>query len=142
MASRPSAATSCPVAVRVAWQDGRVDEIIQVMSEFREAELSGSRDQLAALLTEDFTSIGERGYVLDKTQWIDRHNDFRYLSVEISDIAVRSYERTAIAIATQRSAALWQGAPMDLRTRVSQVWVQLAGSWRLAAIQFSSLATE
>ena len=119
-----------------------MDEIIQVMSEFTAAELNGRRDQLAALLTEDFTSIGERGYVLNKSQWIDRHDDFSYLTVEITDISVRSYDQTAIAVATQESAAVWQGTPMKLRTRVSQVWVQLAGSWRLAAIQFSSLATD
>jgi hypothetical protein len=116
-----------------------MNEIMQVMSEFHQAELHGRRDQLAALLTEDFTSIGERGYVLDKTQWIDRHDEFRYLSVDLTDLTVRTYDRTAIAVATQRSAAVWQGNPMDLRTRVSQVWIHRDGSWRLAAIQFSSL---
>ncbi len=116
-----------------------MNEIMQVMSEFHQAELHGRRDQLAGLLTEDFTSIGERGYVLDKAQWIDRHDEFRYLSVDLTDLTVRTYDRTAIAVAIQHSTAVWQGNPMDLWTRVSQVWVQLDGTWRLAAIQFSSL---
>jgi hypothetical protein len=40
----------------------------------------------------------------------------------------------------QRSDATWHGKPMTLNLRVGQVWVKLPGGWKLAAIQFSSLA--
>lgn len=32
------------------------------------------------MLADDFRSIGERGYLLDKRQRIDRHADFAYQS--------------------------------------------------------------
>jgi len=116
-----------------------MQEILAVMSTFHDAELGGDRDRLATLLADDFSSIGERGYVLTKAAWIDRHDDFRYLTLQTSGIDVRRYGDAAVVVATQRSTAVWRGAPMELHTRVGQVWVRLDGAWRLAAVQFSSV---
>jgi len=87
-----------------------------------------------------FQSIGERGFVLDKARWIARHGEFRYVSLQTTDADVRRYPGTAILRCVQRSDATWQGKPMTLNLRVGQVWVKLPGGWKLAAIQFSSLA--
>jgi hypothetical protein len=37
---------------------------------FEEAELRADTGTLQALLADDFRSIGDQGYVLDKAQWI------------------------------------------------------------------------
>lgn len=116
------------------------DEILELQRAFDEAELRRDAERLEALLADDFLSIGERGFVLDKEQWIGRHEDLRYLSIETSEVDVRRYDRTAILRCVQRSRAIWRGDPMTLATRVSQVWIERPGSWRLAAIQFSTLA--
>jgi hypothetical protein len=118
-----------------------VDQILQVVAAFRDTELGGHADRLETLLADDFLSIGEQGYVLDKGQWIRRHDDFRYHTLEMADTDIRCYDRTAILRAIQHSTATWQGTALELRTRVSQVWVQQDSTWRLAAIQFSSLPT-
>jgi hypothetical protein len=60
------------------------------------------------LLADDFLSIGEQGYQLGKREWIDRHRDFRYLSVETTGLDVRHYDTTAIVRCAQRSRATWQ----------------------------------
>lgn len=109
------------------------------LTEFADAELHARTDRLADLLTEDFRSIGERGFLLDKQQWIARHADFHYRSVETTDENVRHYHHTAIVRCVQHSEATWQGQELTLSTRVSQVWVQQSGVWRLAALQFSAL---
>jgi hypothetical protein len=57
-------------------------------------------------------SIGERGFQLDKRQWIDRHTDFAYLSPRTAELDVRRYERTAIVRCVQRSRATWRGDEM------------------------------
>ena len=119
-----------------------VDQVLQVMAAFRDAELEGRADQLEKLLAGDFISIGEQGYLLDKVQWISRHGDFRYHTLEMTDVDIRRYDRTAIVRAVQHSTATWHGNAMELRTRVSQVWVQPDYTWQLAAIQFSSLPAE
>ena len=106
---------------------------------FTEAELSADAEQLGELLADDFQSIGERGFLLDKTQWIARFADFRYDTIETSDVDVRSYGGAAIVRFAQHSSATWQGQALSLRTRVGQVWIRQDDRWQLAAIQFSSL---
>jgi hypothetical protein len=115
------------------------DEILVLQRAFEDAELRADAEHLGALLVDDFLSIGERGFVLDKERWIGRHKDFRYLSIETSEVDVRRYERTAILRCVQHSRATWRGDAMALATRVSQVWIEQPDGWRLAAIQFSTL---
>lgn len=106
---------------------------------FEEAELRADADTLNALLAEDFRSIGEQGYVLDKAQWIGKFADFAYTSLQSSDVEVRSYGHAAIVRCVQRSRSVWRGQQMALTVRVGQTWVELPEGWRLAGIQFSSL---
>src|SRR3954449_11298065 len=90
---------------------------------FDEAESSGDTSSLNALLADDFRSIGEQGYVLDKAQWIGKFADFAYTSLESSDVEVCAYDHAAIIRCVQRSRATWQGRAMALTVRVSQTWV-------------------
>ena len=115
------------------------DEILELQGAFDDAELRGDTARLDSLLADDFLSIGEQGFVLDKRQWIGRHGDFRYLAIETSEVEVRRYDKAAIVRCVQRSQATWQGSQLTLAVRVSQVWVRQPGGWRLAGIQFSSL---
>jgi hypothetical protein len=114
-------------------------DIRELQQAFDDAELRADTDRLNALLADDFMSIGERGYRLDKRQWIDRHADFAYLSLETAELDVRRYERTAIVRCTQRSRVSWRGEEMALAVRLSQVWIEQSDGWRLVSIQFSSL---
>jgi hypothetical protein len=100
------------------------DNILELQRDFDDAELRGDADRLDALLADDFLSIGEQGYQLGKREWIDRHRDFRYLSVETTDLNVRHYGTTAIVRCIQRSRATWRGEEMALAVRLSQAWIQ------------------
>jgi len=116
-----------------------VDDILELQRDFDDAELHARTDRLEILLADDFLSIGERGFVLDKAQWIARHRDFRYLRVDVTETDVRRYDKTAILRCVHRSQATWRDQPMALIVRLSQVWVEQPEGWKLAAIQFSSL---
>ena len=107
---------------------------------FELAESRGDADSLTALLADDFQSIGEQGYVLDKAQWLGKFAEFSYTSLESSDVEVCFYGHAAIVRCVQRSRSTWRGQPMALTVRVSQTWVELPAGWRLAGLQFSSLA--
>ena len=115
------------------------DDILELQRAFDHAELRADAGRLDELLADDFLSIGEQGYQLDKRQWIDRHRDFRYLAIETAEADVRRYDKAAIVRCVQRSRATWQGSQLTLAVRMSQVWVHQPGGWRLAGIQFSSL---
>lgn len=113
--------------------------IRELQHAFDDAELHGDTDRLDVLLARDFMSIGERGYQLDKRQWIDRHRDFAYLSLETTELDVRPYDHAALVRCVQHIRATWRGQVMTLTVRTSQTWVEQADGWRLAGIQFSSL---
>jgi hypothetical protein len=113
--------------------------IQQLQQSFDDAELHADTGRLHQLLADDFVSIGERGFKLDKRQWIDRHAEFAYISLETSELDIRHYGHAAIVRCVQRSRATWRSEEMALAVRLSQVWIELADGWRLAGIQFSPL---
>lgn len=118
-----------------------VNEVRDVQQRFDQAELMADQDTLRELIAEDFQSIGPKGFVLNKEQWIGRHGHFTYHELNTSEVDVRRYgDHTAIVRNVQRNRATYQGEESVVATRVSQVWVHHAGSWRLVAIQFSPLA--
>jgi hypothetical protein len=121
-------------------QDNQViADIRELQQAFDDAELHADTDRLNTLLADDFISIGERGFQLDKRQWIARHADFAYLSLDTAELDVRRYDHAAIVRCVQRSRGTWRGDAMTLAVRLSQVWIELPGGWRLAGIQFSPL---
>jgi hypothetical protein len=117
------------------------DDILKLQRAFDEAELHGDTERLSALLADDFLSIGEQGYQLGKQEWIGRHGEFRYLSVETSEVDVRRYDNAAVVRCVQRSRASWRGEAMALAVRLSQVWIWRPSGWQLVAIQFSTLGS-
>jgi hypothetical protein len=117
------------------------DDILELARAFDEAELHGDAGRLGTLLADDFLSIGEQGYQLGKREWIDRHRDFRYQTIETTEVDVRRYDKTVILRCAQRSRASWHGEEMTLAVRLSQVWIRQPDGWRLAAIQFSTLGS-
>jgi len=116
-----------------------IADIDRLRRAFDEAEFRADTDALNALLADDFRSIGEQGYLLDKTQWVGKFAEFAYLDLRSDEVEVSFYGHAAIVRCVQRSRSVWRGQEMALAVRVSQTWVELPGGWRLAGIQFSSL---
>ena len=120
--------------------EAEVKEMIRNMQqEFDNAELHADTKKLQELLTEDFLSIGPKGFVLDKEQWINRHKQFSYQQLETSDMTIRLYDNTAIVCNIQKNEATFNSEPVNLTVRVTQVWIRQPEGWQLASIQFSPL---
>jgi hypothetical protein len=116
------------------------DTIRKLQQDFDDAELHADRERLKQLIAEDFLSIGPKGFVLNKDEWIGRHVHFKYHALDTSEMDVRLYDKTAIVRDVQKNRATYQDQTIQLTVRVSQVWVkQEDGEWRLAAIQFSPM---
>jgi hypothetical protein len=115
------------------------DDVRAVQDRFDRAELAGDRETLRELIADDFLSIGPRGFLLDKDQWIDRHEQFRYQQLETGEVDVRRYGDTAIVRNVQRNRAIYRDQQVAVDTRVSQVWIRRDAGWHLVALQFSPL---
>jgi uncharacterized protein DUF4440 len=113
--------------------------VLEAQRQFDEAELGDDRPKLGALLHEGFLSIGPKGFVLDRRQWIERHDHFVYHELHISEQDARLFGDAAIVRCVQRNRADSSGREVRIATRVSQTWVQEDGTWLLAGIQFSPL---
>jgi ketosteroid isomerase-like protein len=119
-----------------------MNDVREIQDRFDHAELTADAETLRELIADDFLSIGPKGYVMDKKQWIDRHSRFTYHELDTSEMDVRTYGDTAIVRDVQRNRATWEDHDVAVNTRVSQVWVRQDGQWRLAGIQFSPLAED
>jgi hypothetical protein len=117
-----------------------VDEVTAVQNRFDEAELRADRVVLEELIADDFRSIGPKGFLLDKRQWIDRHDRFRYHELHTSEMEVREYGDAAIVRNVQTNHASYGDQEVRLSVRVSQTWVRRDGRWQIAGIQFSPMA--
>jgi hypothetical protein len=115
------------------------DTIRNLQREFDQAELAGDTDTLNTLIADDFLSIGPKGFVMDRSAWVGRHVHFTYQELVASEVDVRLYPGTAIVRNVQANKATYQDRHVQITTRVSQVWINQQGHWRLAAIQFSPL---
>lgn len=104
-----------------------------------EAERRGDVEALDALLTEDFSAVGPRGFVLDKKQWLDRyasgalvHDLFTW-----DEVTVRRYGTAAVAVGVQGQQSTYDGRDADGHFRVTQTIVSVDGAWKLAAVHLS-----
>jgi ketosteroid isomerase-like protein len=118
------------------------EEVKQLQKRFDEAELKGDKEELSVLISDDFLSVGPKGFVLDKPQWINRHDQFKYHELKTDEADIRMHGSTAIVCNIQRNKAEYEGHPVEVAARVVQVWIEENDEWRLASIQFSPLAEE
>jgi hypothetical protein len=113
--------------------------ILDLQHKFDLAELHGDKEALKDLLSDDFISIGPKGFLLDKSNWIGRHDQFKYGKLETSDTDIHLYDKAAIIRNIQRNEASYKNEPVKVAVRVSQLWVSQNNQWKLAGIQFSPL---
>ena len=104
-----------------------------------QAERRGDVAALDDLLTDDFTAVGPRGFVLDKAKWLERyasgalvHDSFTW-----DEVKVRQYGRAAVAVGVQGQQSVFEGRDADGDFRITQTIVEVDGRWRLAAVHLS-----
>lgn len=113
--------------------------IATLLENWCDAERRGDRDQLDAVLADEFVGIGPVGFVLRRDAWLDRFGpDLRYDVLELDEIDVRGVsDRTSVVIAHQHAHGEARGNPLPEETRVSFVVVDAATGPRIAGIQYS-----
>ena len=115
-------------------------ELLSLIGDWTKAEESSDSNRLQELLTDDFSGIGPRGFVLDKSQWVNRFSrGFGYETLKVEDIDLKVHDGAAIVVARQEQRANYQGQPSNGEFRLSQTWMHENGGWHLANLQLSTI---
>jgi hypothetical protein len=114
-------------------------QVLELGAEWARAEQDGNTEVLDQITVAGFRLVGPFGFVLDKTQWLDRYlsGDLVTTSLTWDDVVVRDFGEAAIAIGRQTQKAAYKGAPSDGQFRVTHVFVMQEQRWMLAGIHLS-----
>lgn len=85
------------------------------------AEVGGDVDVLDSMATKDFILVGPLGFLLDKTQWLDRYRsgDFVTCALDCRDTQVRVFGDCAIVVGVHDQEASYRGQANDGQFRAT-----------------------
>lgn len=117
-------------------------EILALGTRWAEAEQSADTITLDQITAAEFRLVGPFGFILDKTQWLDRYRAGGLVTSSLvwDNVEVRDFGQTAIAIGRQTQQATYQGRATDGQFRVTHVFVRDGGDWALASLHLSQAA--
>jgi ketosteroid isomerase-like protein len=116
-------------------------EVLHLADTWATAELRGDTAFLEDRLSDDFIGIGPLGFMLTKQEWIARHQsgDLKYQSFSLDEVKVRVFSDAAILTGRQVQEAAYRGNPIPGQFRITLVFIQQQGKWRLANLQLSAI---
>jgi ketosteroid isomerase-like protein len=104
------------------------------------------RDKAGAALIEkneadDIITINADGSVTNKSQDKELYTsgDIKVQSMELTDLKVRAYGDTAVAIGTNAIDGTFKGKEMKGNYRFTDVWVKRNGKWQVVASQVTKV---
>jgi ketosteroid isomerase-like protein len=116
-------------------------EVLHLADTWAAAELRGDTAFLEDRLSDDFIGIGPLGFMLTKQEWIARHQsgDLKYQSFSLVEVKVRVYSDAAILTGREVQEAAYRGNLIPGQFRITLVFIQQQGQWRLASLQLSAI---
>lgn len=107
-----------------------------------EAELARDLTVLDALAHRDFMLVGPLGFVIDKTQWLDRYRsgDLVTSAVDWRDTEARVFGDCAVVVGVHDQEAAYRGRPNNGQFRATHILVREEGTWRLVGMHLSPIA--
>ena len=100
-------------------------------------------DSLDALFHEKAVFV-HMGATMTKTQELDviKSGTIQYKTVEIQEASVRFIDKTAVLLNKVRLVAVVGGNEVTNPFMVTEIYVQLSGTWKLASLSFTRLLTQ
>ncbi len=102
------------------------------------------KDGVAALdkyEADDIISVDPMGVVTDKSQ--DKQafssGDVKLQSIDESDVKVRVYGNTAVAVGAQDVKGTYKGQDISGKYRFTDVWVKRSGKWQIVSSQVTKM---
>jgi len=119
-----------------------MNDVDTFLSEWSNAERNGDGTALDALLTDDFLGVGPLGFVLPKSIWVQRFDQFglAYETFDLEELQTRVHGDAALVTARQTARGTAGGQPVPEAVRATLTLVVEGGSWQLAGIHMSFIA--
>jgi ketosteroid isomerase-like protein len=115
--------------------------------EWAAAELRGDTAALERVLADDFVAVGPLGFMLDKEQWLSRHDsgNLTYESFEWDEVSVRVHGNAAVMIGRETARGRYEDGDVrreiDDQFRTTLVFVEEQGRWLLLGLHLSPIAS-
>ena len=119
------------------------EAVAALLDKWAAAELAGDVSTIVSLLHQDFAGVGPVGFMLDRSQWAERHlGDLVNTEFELLEPSVRSYGSVAVVTAVLRQSTSARGHDTSGTFRLVAVCVAdgVAGDYetpRLVHLQLS-----
>ena len=123
-------------------QTNATEQLRQLVDQWTAALVKGDEDTLRHMIADTFITIGPRGFVLDKEQWLAgfKPGNLTYESLDWSEVSVTTIGDTAFVIGRDQQKVKYQdNAPMEMDLRALLVFVRQQDRWRLASQQYSPI---
>lgn len=110
-------------------------EVLKMNADCNAAELRGDVAAMDACETDDFTHTHANGMVEHKAEYVKGVGSgaHKFLTLDLSDLQVRSYGTSAIVEGHIHLRADNLGKIADVNNELLTVWVKQQGKWREAA---------
>lgn len=121
-------------------QDANVDAVRKMAGELERALIAADTGTLEKILTDDFLRRPPGGRDTDKRAYLSLLSSGRlkYVSFKNIEEKFRSYPNTVLVDdVTDIRTRGGNGPERDTRLKLTWIWVQLDGQWRLAGVQGS-----
>ena len=131
-------------AIVVAVQPQRVAAERQVLTtddERTEALRRGDPAALERIYADDYTLVTSLGQVRTKAEQINelRSGQLRYPTIEILDRQIRMYGDVAVVLSRQKNSIMQASQPIVGEERITRIYKQIDGSWRVIATHATSI---
>lgn len=119
-------------------------QVLAVEKQWNEVYKRGDIATMNSLLTDDFIITVEDGNTYSKPGYI-AHSGNSSVRVEVSDMSdlqVRMHGNTAVVTGAYHEKGIDKGKPYEYRDRLTDIWMNYNGRWRLIASHYSPLSSE
>jgi ketosteroid isomerase-like protein len=117
-------------------------QVLAVEKQWNEVYKRGDIATMNSLLTDDFIITVEDGSTFSKPGYI-AHTGNSSVHVQVSDMSdlqVRMHGNTTVVTGAYHEKGTDKGKPYEYRDRLTDVWMNYNGKWRLIASHYSPLS--
>jgi ketosteroid isomerase-like protein len=119
-----------------------IAELERFGKRWAEAEVRQDVTTLDAMAQDDFILVGPMGFILDKTQWLDRYRngDLVTSAMDWRDTQTRVFGDCAVVVGVHDQEAAYRGQPNNGQFRATHILVRENSAWRLVGMHLSPIA--